>query len=165
MPTTSSSRPTTILLVDDDGDFRMLLRDIIDTACSRVDVREASGGAEAMEYLRRSLIDPQTPRPNLIYLDLEMPGQGGQEVLCAIKADPDLASIPVVILTGLDDQAQRRQAMQNGAQGYALKPSEPRQFLRTVMSSVTRWIGLQADWREDRSAGSGQAGQERHENE
>jgi CheY-like chemotaxis protein len=165
LPTTRSSRPTTILLVDDDSDFRMLLRDIIDTACSRVDVREASGGAAALEYLRRSLIDPQTPRPDLIYLDLEMPGQGGQEVLCAIKADPALAAIPVVILTGLDDQAQRSQAMRNGAAGYAVKPTEPRHFLRTVMSSVSRWVSLQADWRQDQPAARGEPGLERDENE
>jgi CheY-like chemotaxis protein len=162
---TSPSRPTTILLVDDDRDFRTLLRDIIDTACSRVDVREASGGAAALEYLRRSLSDPQTPRPDLIYMDLEMPGQGGQEVLCAIKADPALAGIPVVILTGLDDDAQRRAAMRNGAHGYAIKPNEPRHFLKAVMSSVTRWVGLQADWRQDQPASPPQAGRKRGENE
>lgn len=157
------SRPITILLVDDDRDFRMLMRDIIDTACSRVDVREAPGGAAGLEYLRRSLVDPQTPRPDLIYLDLEMPGLGGQEVLSAIKSDPALAAIPVVMLTGLDDDGQRRMAIRNGAQGYAIKPSEPRQFLRTVMSSVSRWVAIQADWRQDHPAGK--AGWERDENE
>jgi len=165
LPTTRPSRPITILLVDDDRDFRTLLRDIIDTGCSRADVREASGGAAALEYLRRSLSDPQTPRPDLIYLDLEMPGLGGQEVLCAIKSDPALAAIPVVILTGLDDDDQRRLALQNGAQGYTIKPSEPRHFLRTVMSSVSRWVGPRADWRQDQPAGGDQAGRERDENE
>jgi CheY-like chemotaxis protein len=140
----------TILLIDDDCDFRMLLRDIIDTACSHADVREAGGGAAGLEYLRRSLSDPQTtPRPDLIYLDLEMPGQGGQEVLCAIKSDPALADIPVVMLTGLDDDGQRKTALRNGAAGYTVKPTEPRHFLRTVMSSVNRWVGLQAEWRQE----------------
>ena len=58
-----------------------------------------------------------------------------------IKSDPALAAIPVVILTGLDDDARRRAAMLNGESGYTIKPTEPRHFLRAVMSSVSRWVG------------------------
>ena len=140
---TTSHRPVTILLVDDDPDCRMLLRDIIDAATSRADVREAPDGHAALDYLRRSGRCPDAPRPDLVYLDLEMPGLSGHDVLKAIKADAALREIPVVMLTGIDSEADRIEALRNGASHYVVKPSEPRRFLRAVATSVNRWVRLQ----------------------
>src|SRR5215203_2075759 len=91
----------TILLVDDDPDCRLLIRDAISECKVSNSVFEASNGKEAMEFLKRRGHFSHAPRPGLIYLDLEMPGLNGQETLKAIKADPELRDIPVVMMTGV----------------------------------------------------------------
>src|SRR3954453_19581435 len=78
----------TILLVDDDPDCRLLIRDAITECQVTNDIHEVSNGAQAMEFLQRKGEFANAPRPGLIYLDLEMPGMDGQATLKAIKADP-----------------------------------------------------------------------------
>ena len=141
MHPTVNSRPITILLVDDDPDGRMLVRDIIAAVSSCAEVREAADGPEALAYLREGA-RAGCPRPDLIYLDMEMPGLNGQEVLKTIRADAALADVPVVMLTGLDDEAQRAEAFRNGASGYVVKPLEPARLLAAVTGSVNRWMKL-----------------------
>src|SRR5436189_6298025 len=82
----------TILLVDDDPDCRMLIRDAINECKVSNSIYECSNGKEALEFLKRRgpWAGKNAPRPGLIYLDLEMPGMNGQETLRAIKADPEL---------------------------------------------------------------------------
>jgi CheY-like chemotaxis protein len=126
-------------LVDDDPDCRMLVRDIIDAASSRADVREAADGRQALDYLRRVGPFAGAPRPDLVYLDIEMPGPSGQEVLRLIKSDPALADIPVVMWSGLDDENERRLAREGGANGYVVKPPDPVRFLQVLTSCVRRW--------------------------
>jgi CheY-like chemotaxis protein len=95
-----------------------------------------------MDYLRRTGQHAASRRPDLVYLDIEMPGMDGQEVLRRIKSDPALRDIPVVMLTGVDDQSQRQRAIRGGASGYVVKPAEPRRFLQAVSASVSRWVRL-----------------------
>src|SRR5437588_7452827 len=117
-------KPLTILLVDDDEDCRMLVRDAIAECKVCNSVVEAKNGPEALDFLRRSSTgaDPSAPRPGLIYLDIEMPGMDGQTVLKQIKADPALCDIPVVMMTGVSDEQQMRAAAANGANSYTIKP-------------------------------------------
>ena len=144
MTTKTTSRPITILLVDDDPDCRMLVRDIIAMASARADVREAPGGREALAYLRSSRPGGPNPRPDLVYLDVEMPGMSGLDVLRALRAEPALRDVPVVMLTGVDDPRARREALDAGAGGYVLKPSEPRRFLNIVTASVRQCLADRA---------------------
>jgi len=132
----------------------MLVRDIIDTAaCARVTVREISDGRQALDYLRRAGESADIPRPDLIYLDVEMPGLSGHDVLRALRADPRLRDIPVVMLTGVEDAAARQSALQTGARAYLVKPAEPARFFHTVTWSVRRWVG-RAESAPYREAGS-----------
>src|SRR5437868_6404872 len=87
---TRNDQPITILLVDDDPDCRMLIRDAIEECHVSNSVFEASNGLEALDFLKRRGAFAAAPRPGLIYLDLEMPGMNGQETLKQIKADPEL---------------------------------------------------------------------------
>ena len=82
------------------------------------------------------------PRPGLIYLDLEMPGMDGQATLKAIKADPQLRDIPVVMMTGVCDEKEMKTAAANGANSYTLKPANVEQFLRTVLASTSYWLTI-----------------------
>ena len=127
----------TILLVDDDPDCRLLIRDAIAECKVSNAVFEVANGAEALEFLKRRGKHAHAPRPGLIYLDLEMPGMNGQETLKAIKADPDLRDIPVVMMTGVCDEQEMKTAAANGANSYTVKPANVEQFLRTVLASTS----------------------------
>src|SRR5688500_13800355 len=106
MVSRTSAEPITILLVDDDPDCRLLVREAI-TECKILNsVHEVEDGKQALDFVFRRGKFADAPRPGLIYLDLEMPGLGGQEVLKEIKSSPQLKDIPVVMMTGVCDEAQ-----------------------------------------------------------
>jgi len=137
-----NSQPITILLVDDDPDCRMLIRDAIAECKVSNSIHEASNGREALQFLRREGPFASAPRPGLIYLDIEMPEMNGQEVLKTIKANPDLRDIPVVMMTGVSDEEQLKLAARNGANSYTIKPANAEQFLRTVLASTNYWLTI-----------------------
>src|SRR4051812_40743347 len=85
-----NDQPITILLVDDDPDCRMLIRDAIAECKVSNSVYEVANGAEALDFLHRRGSYEGAPRPGLIYLDIEMPGLNGQDALKQIKASPNL---------------------------------------------------------------------------
>ncbi len=138
--TQTSRKSITVLLVDDDPDCRTILRDAVAHVDPAIDVREVAGGVEALAYLRRQGPFADAPRPCLIYLDLQMPDVSGQDVLKVIKSDPELKDIPVVMVTGLDDDEQIRLATRNGANSYAVKPDDPAAFLHCVQVATTYWL-------------------------
>jgi len=132
--------PIAILLVDDDPDCRMLIRDAIDESRMSNRVFEVANGREAMEFLARTGKFADAPRPGLIYLDIEMPGMNGQETLKRIRALPEFRDTPVVMMTGVSDEKQMQEAALNGANSYTIKPANAEQFLRTVLTSTTYWL-------------------------
>ncbi len=129
-----------ILLVDDDPDCRLLIRDTITESRVSNSVFEVANGGEAMEFLLRQGEWANAPRPGLIYLDIEMPGMNGLDVLKAIKANPDLRDIPVVMMTGVTDEAQMRLAAEAGANSYTIKPASADHFIKTVIMSTNYWL-------------------------
>jgi CheY-like chemotaxis protein len=137
-----SAQPVTILLVDDDEDCRQLIRDSIDQGKLDNPVFEVSSGEEALAFLRREGEYANAPRPGLIYLDIEMPGMGGQETLRAIRADPRFADVAVVMMTGVTDDEQKRLAMASGANSYTNKPTDALKFMHTVLESTNYWLRI-----------------------
>ena len=131
-----------ILLVDDDEDCRMFIREAISECKLLNKVWEVPDGKTALDFVFRRGKFANAPRPGLIYLDIEMPGMNGQEVLQIIKASPELRDIPVVMMTGVSDEAQMERAAQNGANSYTLKPANAEQFLRTVLDSTNYWMKI-----------------------
>jgi CheY-like chemotaxis protein len=96
------SRTVTILLADDDEDDRLMTRDALLDARLHNELRNVVDGVDLLEYLRREgpYTDPsEAPWPGLILLDLNMPRMDGREALAVLKSDPELRSIPVVVLT------------------------------------------------------------------
>jgi CheY-like chemotaxis protein len=138
----TAAAPVTILLIDDDSDCRMLVRDAI--ADSRVQnaVYEVESADEGLRFLRRQGEYSDAPRPGLIYLDVEMPGTNGIEMLRQIKSDPALRDITVVMMTGVSDDEQLRAAAACGANSYTIKPANAEQFLRTVIDSANYWLTI-----------------------
>jgi response regulator RpfG family c-di-GMP phosphodiesterase len=111
-----------LLLVDDEPALRELLRATFEGADVSVD--EASSGLEAEERIRRR-------RPDVIVLDLRMPGMGGTELCRRLKADARTKSIPIVLLTGADPEDARR-AQRAGAAALVRKPFSPLDLVAVV---------------------------------
>jgi response regulator RpfG family c-di-GMP phosphodiesterase len=111
-----------ILLVDDEPALRELLRATLEGADVTVD--EAASGLEAEARIRRR-------RPDVIVLDLRMPGMSGVELCRRLKADPRTRDIPIVLLTGADPEEARR-AQRAGASELVRKPFSPLDLLAVV---------------------------------
>src|SRR3954471_193826 len=139
---TRNDAPITILLIDDDPDCRMLIRDAVSECKVSNDIHEVGNGLEALQFLRKQGAFSDAPRPGLIYLDIEMPGMDGLETLRQIKSDPALRDIPVVMMTGVCAEDQMKQAAVHGANSYTLKPANAEQFLRTVLASTNYWLAI-----------------------
>ncbi len=156
--TRNDQQAVRIWVVDDDADCRLLVRDVIATAADSWQVSEIGNGAQALQELRRVAGDPYR-RPDLILLDVNMPGMSGLGVLRAAKADPALMDIPIVIFTGMTDPNIRAQAMAIGAAEFFTKPAEAASFQRTVAAAVRHCLPAhssrfnRAAWREDKKDG------------
>ena len=137
-----SDRPTEILFVEDNpGDVR-LTQEALREAKMRVNVRVAWDGEEAIEYLRQEGPYADAPRPDLILLDLNLPRKSGREVLSEIKADRDLRSIPVVVLTSSKAEEDIAKTYNLHANCCVTKPADLDQFIRVVQSIESFWLTI-----------------------
>lgn len=121
----SKARSITILMADDDEDDRLLTRDALTESRVLNRLFCVEDGVELLQYLRREdkYEDKDLyPRPGLILLDLNMPRMDGREALQKIKADPELRSIPVVILTTSKQEEDMVKGYGLGAASYITKP-------------------------------------------
>jgi CheY-like chemotaxis protein len=119
-----STLPITILLADDDPDDRRLTQDAFAQSRLANDLRCVEDGQELLDYLRRDgrFRGEQAPRPGLILLDLNMPRLDGREALQAIKADPSLRSIPIVVLTTSKSEEDVFRSYDLGVNSFITKP-------------------------------------------
>ena len=112
----------TILLADDDEDDRMMTRDALRDARLKNRLETVIDGVELLSYLRREGEYADAPRPGLILLDLNMPRMDGREALAAIKQDPELRSIPVVVLTTSKAEEDVLRSYDLGVNSFITKP-------------------------------------------
>lgn len=132
--------PIEVLLVEDSpGDVR-LTQEAFRDANRLIRLHVASDGVEAMKFLRREGIHSQSPRPDLILLDLNLPKMDGREVLKLIKDDNSLRLIPTVILTTSDSEADIVKSYQLKANCYLSKPVELDAFETLVKSINDFWL-------------------------
>ena len=131
-----------ILLVDDDPDCRLFIRDAIEDGNLCNAVYEVEDGKEALDFLCRRDGHSAAPEIGLVYLDIEMPGMSGQEVLKAIRSDKCFDNVPVVMMTGVTDDREKAEAAANGANSYTVKPHDPVEFMKTVMEATNYWIDI-----------------------
>jgi CheY-like chemotaxis protein len=130
----------TVLMVEDDPDDVYLTRDALHTSRLRMNLHVVNDGVEAMQYLRAAHDRTQHRRPNLVLLDLNLPRMNGREVLMAIKADPKLTDIPVVILTTSKAEEDIAASYRQHANCYISKPVDIDQFRSVVTSIENFWF-------------------------
>ena len=138
----SAAAPHTIevLLVEDSpGDIR-LTREAFRDANADIHVNVATDGVDAMAYLRRQGSQVDAPRPSIILLDLNLPRMDGREVLAQIKADPSLKTIPTIILTTSEANADIVRSYELQANSYLTKPVQLEKFESLVKSINDFWL-------------------------
>jgi CheY-like chemotaxis protein len=132
--------PIEVLLVEDSpGDVR-LTQEAFRKANGSVHLHVAIDGVEAMAFLRHQGAHANAPRPDLILLDLNLPKMDGREVLAHIKADDSLKTIPTVILTTSDAEADIVKSYQLQANCYLTKPVQLDEFDSVVKSINDFWL-------------------------
>ncbi len=134
-----------ILLVEDNRMDVELTLDAFNEAKLVNTVQVAGDGKEALDYLfgRDQYADRKTyPMPNLVLLDLKLPGIDGFEVLKQIKSTPILKRLPVVILTSSKDEGDRALSYDRGANSYLVKPVSFEGFLGVVKQIEGYWLSL-----------------------
>jgi two-component system, chemotaxis family, CheB/CheR fusion protein len=128
MPDKSRLRGKTILVVDDHADTRELLRQALESLGATV--RTATSGEDALTFLTAQV-------PELILLDLLMPGMDGLTVMKRLRADPRLAAVPVVAVTALGMDADYKLTGEAGFEGHVSKPFDL-EGLASVLERVLR---------------------------
>ena len=131
-----------ILLVEDNpGDVVLTEEALLESkVLNRLSVAE--DGVEALRRLRREGPYADHPRPDLILLDLNLPRMDGREVLAAIKTDPELRRIPVVILTTSQAERDVAEAYDRHANCYIVKPVDLDQFIHVVRTIEGFWLSV-----------------------
>jgi chemotaxis family two-component system response regulator Rcp1 len=131
-----------ILLVEDSpGDVR-LTREALKDAKMHINLHVASDGIEAMDFLRREGEFADVPRPDLILLDLNLPRKDGRQVLEEIKENPELMTIPVVILTTSASEEDVLRSYRLHANCYISKPVDLDGFLKVIKGIDNFWLAI-----------------------
>jgi len=125
-------RPIEVLLVEDDEGDVLIAREGLAAGKVLNHVTVLSNGAEVLAYLRGEGEHAESPRPDLILLDLNLPGRDGRQVLADIKADPELRRIPVVILTASKADEDVMRSYDLHANAYVTKPVGFDTFIEVV---------------------------------
>ena len=138
----NGARLIEILMVEDNpGDVR-LAQEAMKEAKMSNRLTVVHDGVEAMAYLRREGRFAEAVRPDLILLDLNLPRKDGREVLAELKSDPDLKSIPVVVLTTSRAEQDVEGAYKLHANCYITKPVDFNQFMKVVQQIDNFWVNV-----------------------
>ncbi len=131
-----------IVLADDDPDDQVLVREALAEAGLATELRTVSDGLELLEYLRGEGRHAGAPPPDLVLLDLNMPRMSGHEALEAIRKDPGLCAIPVVVLStsNQDDDVLRTYAL--GGNSFITKPPSFPGLVEVMRALDRYWFRL-----------------------
>jgi CheY-like chemotaxis protein len=138
-----TTRDIEILLVEDNqADVRLTVK-AFKMGRLRNKLHSVEDGEQALAFLRREGSYRDAVRPDLILLDLNMPNMDGREVLAEIKKDPELLSIPVIVLTTSEAEQDILQSYQLHANCYITKPVTMERFIEVISSAVEDfWINI-----------------------
>lgn len=131
-----------ILVLEDNPDHTRLIKDALNENSFQHQIVAIADGTQAMDFLHRRGEYVDAPRPDLILLDLNLPGKDGRELLAEIKADPRLRRIPIVVLTlsAAEEDIFKSYALQGNC--YVIKSSDLEQLYQIVKHIKEFWFGI-----------------------
>ncbi len=134
------SRDRTILVVEDNPDHALLIRLAVRRTFPEIDVRVAGDGREGIAYLAGTPPFEIHPHPDLVILDLIMPGKDGFTLLEWIRAQEGFPPPPVAVLTSSVNPSDAARALELGAKAFHTKPADLEELGEIVREMVERWI-------------------------
>ncbi len=139
------SNAITILMADDDQDDCLMVKEAFEESRLANDLRFVGDGEALLDYLHhrgRYADTTASPRPGVILLDLNMPRKDGREALREIKSDPDLKSIPVVVLTTSKAEEDVYRSYNTGANSFVVKPVTFDGLVEVIRSLGKYWFEI-----------------------
>jgi len=127
-----AEREIQVLLVEDDPGDVLMTREAFEDYKVHNQLHVVNDGEQAMAFLRQEGEYADLPRPDLVLLDLNLPRMDGRQVLDAIKSDPELSSIPVVVLTTSEAEDDVLRSYSLHANAYVTKPVDFERFINVV---------------------------------
>ena len=140
-----TTKSINLLIADDDPDDRMMTQAALEESYLLNNLYFVENGQELMDFLKRrgKYTDPATsPRPDLILLDLNMPRKDGREALMEIKADPELRSIPIIVLTTSKSEQDILKSYDLGVNCFISKPVLFEELIEVVRSIGQYWFDI-----------------------
>jgi CheY-like chemotaxis protein len=131
-PPPTNAKSIDVLLVEDDPGDTLMIREAFEDNKVRNRLTCVTDGVQALDFLRREGDHAGAARPDLILLDLNLPRKDGREVLAEIKADDDLRTIPVVVLTTSQAEEDVLRSYELHANAYVTKPVDFERFIEVV---------------------------------
>lgn len=129
-----------ILLVEDSKADVRLIQEVLKTSTVPHQLMIVRNGMDAMAYLRKEGEFNESPRPNLIILDLNLPRKDGREVLAEIKSDPDLKRIPVIVLTTSSNDEDIQESYDLYVNCYITKSRNLKDLFKLVKGIESFWL-------------------------
>ena len=127
-----------LLIEDNEGDVELTKRALRDQK-DIFHVSVANDGLEGLNYLRQENEASDKPRPDLIFLDLNMPRMDGKAFLETVKGDINLKLIPVIMLTSSESENDIRECYDRHANSYIVKPFDTHEFADVIKKTVSFW--------------------------
>jgi CheY-like chemotaxis protein len=137
-------RAAQILLVEDDEGDVIITREAFEHYQIHNSLHVVSDGDKALQFVQRRGEYTQAPRPDLVLLDLNLPGRHGLEVLAELKSDPELRVIPVVVLTTSQADEDISRSYSLHANAYVSKPVEAANFMNVIWQ-IDQFFGSTAE--------------------
>lgn len=137
--TSNKSRSINLLLVEDNPGDEYLVRKALSKSENPFDIYQMHSGEDLLDFLKHRQRHP-FPRPDIILLDLHLPGISGHDVLRAIKQDRDMQEIPVLIMTNSLNKTDLIKSYKNFASGYISKSFEYEQFENSLLKALDYWV-------------------------
>lgn len=137
-----NKKPMVVLMIEDNPVDILLIKEALSYNKILNDLHVMENGLEAMSFLSQQGQHAQAPRPDMILLDLNLPGMNGDEILNKIKNDVKLQAIPVIIFSSSDTNKDINTAYYNYANCYIKKPADFDGYTKVVRGIYDFWFGL-----------------------
>ncbi|WP_253739045.1 response regulator [Halohasta salina] len=138
-PVSESSTPQIFVIEDNPADVRMV-REGIDATEIDVAVTEINSGRQAAERLTAIEADRPETHPDLILLDLNLPGKSGFDLLELIREETAFPDVPVVVVSSSENREDINRVYEQSANAYVMKPADPDDYIRMIDATVDFWI-------------------------